>query len=98
MRPSSARRGDRRRTGRNLHAAPAVRVQLGRESFKPEHRFLSEQEALEVARRFRREHSHRLRLLSTIRGCGDLRDDAAARDFVRSHLFVAFRPVASPLA
>ena len=34
----------------------------------------------------------RLRLISTILGWGDLRDDAAVRGFIRTHPFVAFRP------
>jgi len=34
----------------------------------------------------------RVRLLSTMLGWGDLRDDAAVRGFIRTHPFVAFRP------
>ena len=41
---------------RNLHAGPAVRVRLGRETFTPAHRFLSEDEAFDVVAQFRREH------------------------------------------
>ncbi len=81
---------------RNLRAGPAVKVQLGRESFTPEHRFLSEDEAFDVATRFRRQHRHRLRLISSILGWGDLRDDARVRRFIHTHPFVAFRPAASP--
>ena len=63
----------------------------------PQHRFLSGEEAFGVAVQFRREHPRRLRLISTILGWGDLRDDAAVRGFVRAHPFVAFRPAtASP--
>jgi deazaflavin-dependent oxidoreductase (nitroreductase family) len=80
---------------RNLRAGPAARVRLGRESFTPQHRFLSEDEAFDVAVWFRREHPRRLRLLSTILGWGDLRDDAAVRGFIRTHPFVAFRPAAT---
>lgn len=79
---------------RNLRAGPALQVRISRESFTPEHRFLSADEAFEVAVRFRREHPRRLRLLSTVLGWGDLRDDAAVRAFIRTHPFVAFRPVA----
>jgi deazaflavin-dependent oxidoreductase (nitroreductase family) len=82
---------------RNLRAGPAVRVQLGRGSFIPEHRFLSDDEAFDVAVQFRREHPWRLRLISTILGWGDLRDDAAVRAFVQTHPFVAFRPVTTNL-
>ena len=77
---------------RNLRAGPAARVRLGRESFTPQRRFLSEEEAFGVAVQFRREHPRRLQLLSMILGWGDLRDDAAVRGFVRTHPFVAFRP------
>jgi deazaflavin-dependent oxidoreductase (nitroreductase family) len=77
---------------RNLRAGPAARVRLGRESFTPQHRFLSEEEAFGVAVQFRREHPRRLRLLSMILGWGDLRDDAAVGGFIPSHPFVAFRP------
>jgi deazaflavin-dependent oxidoreductase (nitroreductase family) len=81
---------------RNLHAGPAVKVQLGRESFTPVHRFLTDDEAFAVTRRFGTDHPHRLRLLSAILGWGDLRDDASARQFVRTHPFVAFRPTTQP--
>jgi hypothetical protein len=83
---------------RNLRVGPAVTVQLGRESFTPVHRFLTDEEAFEVARRFRTDHPYRLRLLSTILGWGDLRDDATAGQFVRGHPFVAFRPATQPRA
>ncbi|MGZ4594131.1 MAG: nitroreductase family deazaflavin-dependent oxidoreductase [Actinomycetes bacterium] len=83
---------------RNLHAGPAVRVQLGRETFTPEHRFLTEDEAFDVAVQFRREHPHRLRLCSAILGWDDLRDDTAVRDFIRTHPFVAFRPASQTAA
>lgn len=77
---------------RNLRARPPVEVQLGRESFTPEHRFLSDDEAFDLAVQFRREHPWRLRVLSGILGWGDLRDDTAARHFVQTHPFIAFRP------
>ncbi|WP_170297316.1 nitroreductase family deazaflavin-dependent oxidoreductase [Georgenia thermotolerans] len=82
---------------RNLRAGPAANVQIGTESFAPEHRFLGEDEAFDVVAEFRRAHPHRLRLICAVLGWGDLRgDDAAARAFIRSHPFVAFRPAASP--
>ena len=77
---------------RNLRANPAVKVQLGGETFAPQQRFLAEQEAFDVAAAFRLEHPHRLRLISRLLGWGDLRDDAALRKSVRTHPFVAFRP------
>ena len=82
---------------RNLRAGTATQVRLGRESFVPQHRFLPEHEAFDVAVQFRREHPRRLRLLSAILGWGDLRDDVAIHGFIRTHPFVAFRPAtASP--
>ena len=81
---------------RNLRAGSAARVRLGPESFPPQHRFLSDEEAFDVAVQFRREHPRRLRLITTILGWGDLRDDAAVRGFIGTHPFVAFRPAASP--
>ena len=80
---------------RNLRAGPATRVQLGRESFVPAQRFLSEQEALDVLRRFRSRHPARLRLFGAALGWDDLRQDDAALAFARTHPFVAFRPAAS---
>jgi len=79
---------------RNLRAGPAVRVQLGRESHRPEHRFLSEDESFEAVVQFRREHPWRMRLISTLLGWGDLRDDDTAREFTRTHPFVALQPAA----
>ena len=77
---------------RNLRTAPASKVQLGRDAYTPEHRFLTDNEAFEVAVQFRREHPRRLRLLSKILGWGDLRDDDRVRGFIQTHPFVAFRP------
>jgi hypothetical protein len=37
-----------------------------------------------------------MRLISTILGWGDLRDDATVREFTRTHPFVAFRPADGP--
>ncbi|HEX4981030.1 MAG TPA: nitroreductase family deazaflavin-dependent oxidoreductase [Ilumatobacteraceae bacterium] len=77
---------------RNLQVGPAVKVELGRDSYVPDHRFLSDDEAFEVGAGFRRDHPHRLRLPTTVLGWGDLDDDEAVRQFVRNHPFVAFRP------
>ena len=81
---------------RNLRAGPAAQVRLGRESFTPQHRFLSDEEAFDVVAQFRREHPRRVWLISTILGWGDLRDDTAVRGFIRTHPFLAFRPATSP--
>ena len=77
---------------RNLRVQPAAEVRLGGQTFTPQQRFLTEDEAFEVAVGFRREHPYRLRLISSILGWGDLRDDGAVREFTRTHPFVAFRP------
>jgi len=77
---------------RNLRIAPSVEVRLGRQSFVPEQRFLTDDEAMAVAFKFRRRHPHRLRFLSGVLGWGDLRSDAEIREFVHTHPFVSFRP------
>jgi deazaflavin-dependent oxidoreductase (nitroreductase family) len=79
---------------RNLQAGPALRVQLGRRSFVPQHRFLTEQERVAVAVDFRRRHPHRLRFMSRVFGWGDLSSDAAVHEFVRTRPFVSLRPSA----
>ena len=59
----------------------------------PEHRFLADDEAAAAATDFRRRHPWRLRLVSAIRGWGDLRsDDGGLRCFVQEHPFVSLRP------
>lgn len=79
---------------RNIRARPALRVQIGRESFTPQQRFLSEDESFSVAAGFRRRHPYRTRLAASIFGWGDLRSDTAVRDFVSARPFVSFRPAA----
>lgn len=81
---------------RNLRAVPATQVQLGGRTFTPQQRFLTEEEAFDVAVQFRREHPRRMRLISTILGWGNLRDDGPLRELVRTHPFVAFRPTEPP--
>ena len=76
----------------NLRAGPAREVRIARDRFVPEHRFLSEDEAVAVLVAFRRRHPGRVRLARAILGWGDLGSDAALRDFVRSHPFVALHP------
>lgn len=80
---------------RNIRVRPALQVQIGRESYRPEQRFLSEDESFAVVVEFRRQHPRRLRLITRILGWDDLRSDRAARDFVRSRPFVSFRPADS---
>jgi deazaflavin-dependent oxidoreductase (nitroreductase family) len=77
---------------RNLRAHPAPQIQVRRESYIPEQRFLSEDEAVAVALEFRRRHPARLRLFATILGWGDLSTETAVRAFVRTRPFASFRP------
>lgn len=77
---------------RNLRARPAVRVQIGRESFTPDQRFLSEDESLAVVTEFRRRHPYRTRLLAAVLGWGDLRSEAAVRAVVGARPFVSLWP------
>ncbi len=80
---------------RNIRFRPALQVQIERQSFTPQQRFLSEDESLAVVAEFRRRHPHRSRLLATVLGWGDLSSDAAARDFVSTRPFVSLRPLGS---
>jgi hypothetical protein len=64
--------------------------------FVPQHRFLTDDEALAVAMGFRRRHPRRLWVLSKVLGWGDLRRDDAVRAFVERHPFVALRPAGVP--
>ena len=41
---------------RNIRAHPALQIQIGRESYTPEQRFLSEDESVAVVVEFRRQH------------------------------------------
>ena len=77
---------------RNIRARPALRVQIGRASFTPQQRFLTQDESLAVLAGFRHRYPHRSRLLAAVLGSGDLGSDAAARDFVSSRPFVSLRP------
>ena len=77
---------------RNLRARPALKIQIGRESYTPEQRFLLDNESLAVVLEFRRRHPWRMRLFAAILGWGDLGSEAALREFVRDRPFVSFRP------
>jgi hypothetical protein len=83
---------------RNIRVRPALQVQIGRQSFTPQQRFLSEDESLAVVAEFRRAHPGRLHLLASVLGWGDLRSNAVARDFVSTRPFVSFRPADPALA
>lgn len=77
---------------RNLQAHPALQIQIGRESYVPEQRFLSEDESVAVVVEFRRRHPWRVRLFAAILGWGDLSSETAVREFVRTRPFVSLRP------
>lgn len=77
---------------RNLRAHPALQIQIGREAYVPEQRFLSEDESVAVVREFQRRHPWRTRLFAAILGWGDLSSETAVKEFVRSRPFVSFRP------
>jgi deazaflavin-dependent oxidoreductase (nitroreductase family) len=81
---------------RNLRANTALELQIGRESYVPEQRFLSEDESVAAAVEFRRRHPGRSRVLARILGWGDLSTETAVREFVRSRPFVSFRPAHEP--
>ena len=76
---------------RNLRANPAIRVRIGRASFTPQHRFLTDEEAVAVVQHFRRHHPVRARMVQAALGL-DIRSDTVVRDLVRTRPFVAFRP------
>lgn len=79
---------------RNLRANPAVRIDIGRDSYEPEQRFLSQDEATAVVTEFRLRHPRRVRLLAAVLGWGELEGAGAVRAFVRDRPFVSFRPAA----
>jgi deazaflavin-dependent oxidoreductase (nitroreductase family) len=83
---------------RNLRAHPALQIQIGREAYVPEQRFLSEDESVAVVREFQRRHPWRTLLFAAILRWGDLASDTAVREFVRSRPFVSFRPTHSRAA
>ena len=76
---------------RNIRARPALKVQIGPESFAPQQRFLSEDESFDVCLEFCLRHPARLRVMRRVLGW-DLRSKSAIREFVQVHPFVAFRP------
>ena len=77
---------------RNLRSHPALQIQIGRDSYVPEQRFLSQDESVAVVVEFRRRHPWRVRLFAAIIGWGDLSSETAVREFVRTRPFVSFRP------
>jgi deazaflavin-dependent oxidoreductase (nitroreductase family) len=83
---------------RNIRAHPALQVQIGRQSFIPQQRFLSQDESPAVLAGFWHRHPHRSRLLTSVMGWGDLGSDAAAHEFVSTRPFVSLRTKRQPAA
>jgi deazaflavin-dependent oxidoreductase (nitroreductase family) len=81
---------------RNIKARPALRVDIGRESFTPEQRFLTEDESFAVVADCLRRHPWRFRVIAWVLGWGDLRSKPVARDLVHTRPFVSFRPAGAP--
>jgi deazaflavin-dependent oxidoreductase (nitroreductase family) len=81
---------------KNIQAHPAARVDVGHDSFQPEHRFLSPDESVGVLDECMRRHPWRFRLIGRVLGLGDLREELVAREFVRTRPFVSFQPAPSP--
>jgi deazaflavin-dependent oxidoreductase (nitroreductase family) len=79
---------------RNLRANPPLLVRIGRQSYVPQHRFLTDEEAFAVGVTFRRRHPGRLRMVKLAFGV-DLRSDDTLREFVRTRPFVALRPLST---
>ena len=80
---------------RNIQAHPALKIQIGRESFTPNQRFLSADDSVAIVAEFQRQHPYRSRLLASVLGWGDLRSDTAAREFVSTRPFVCLWPLGS---
>jgi deazaflavin-dependent oxidoreductase (nitroreductase family) len=81
---------------KNIEARPAARVDIGHDSFEPEHRFLSADEGFGVIGECMRRHPRRFRLMGWVLGWGDLRAEPVAREFVRTRPFVSFGPATLP--
>lgn len=77
---------------RNLRAGPAALVRIGRDEYVPEHRFLSEDEAVAVGLDFRRRHPWRLRFLVRVLGWDPVDSEQGIRHLVRARPFVLLRP------
>jgi len=77
---------------RNIRANPASRVQIGKEVFTPQQRFLSEPESVEVVAECLDKHPWRFRVVAFVLGWGNLRVESVAQDVVHTRPFVAFGP------
>ncbi len=85
--------GDKTDWIQNVRATPALKVTIARETYAPIQRFLSEAQAFDVVTGYRRRYPWKFRMLCRLMGWGKLQSDEAIRVFVRSHQFVALRPV-----
>lgn len=84
--------GERTQWYRNLEAAPAEEVRIGRRRWRrPGQRFLGEDERIGVLGSYVREHPLAARELLRLFGA-DSRDEAAVRDLAGRLRAVAFRP------
>ena len=83
---------------RNLRTGPAAQVRLGRESFTPQHRFLPNDEAFDVAAGSRREHPRRLRLLRPTRSARASYSASMPPGAAPAAWTAAAIPLAGPLA
>lgn len=85
--------GERAQWVRNLGAAPAVSVQIGRVHWTaPEHRILEPEQAAEVIAAYRREHALAARLIGKPLGWPLDPTDPAYEQFVQTLCAVAFGP------
>jgi deazaflavin-dependent oxidoreductase (nitroreductase family) len=78
---------------RNLKAAPAISIQIGRIKWsEPEHRFLDPTQATELMDTYRREHPYAARALARLLGWPTDTNDPGYEQFARTLCAVAFRP------
>lgn len=78
---------------RNLKAAPAISIQIGRIEWpEPEHRFLEPTQAAELMETYRREHPYAARALARLLGWPSDTNDPGYEQFARTLCAVAFRP------
>jgi deazaflavin-dependent oxidoreductase (nitroreductase family) len=78
---------------RNLKAAPAIGVQLGRVRWlHPEHRFMEPAQAVDAIAAYRSRHPFAARMLARLLGWPRDTDDPAYERFVQTLCAVSFRP------
>jgi deazaflavin-dependent oxidoreductase (nitroreductase family) len=77
---------------RNLQAHPALEVQIGRQRYIPQRRFLSPEELLALLQDYERRHPHGLRLLFRVLGYPYDGSPEGLRAIVQVLRGVTFRP------